>query len=309
MSDTEAPFRRIAGEIADRIEKGELRPGDRVPSTRAITQQWGVAMATATKAIAVLRDQGLVRTTPGAGTVVRPRGAVRPTVGAPPPHEPELTRERIVRAAIEVADHEGLAALSMRRVATSLGVATMSLYRHVPGKEDLTMLMVDTVAGDFPFPQQRPPGWRASLEFAARLLWTMFQRHPWSAELLSMTRPQLMPNLLDYTEWTLGPLHELGLDLDTMMNFHLTVFGHARSTAMNLHSETQAEQDTGMTADEWINTQESALRELLVTGRYPTFEHVISQEFDFNLDTLFEFGLRRLLDGFEVLLRQRARTR
>jgi AcrR family transcriptional regulator len=266
-------------------------------------------MATATKVIAVLREQGLVATTPGAGTVVRPRGATRPTIGTPPPHEPELTRDRIVRAAIAVADTEGLGALSMRRVATSIGVATMSLYRHVPGKEELTMLMVDTAAGDFPFPSTRPPGWRASIEFAARLLWTMFQRHPWAAELLSMTRPQVMPNLLDYTEWTLGPLHELGLDLDTMMCFHLTVFGHVRSTAMNLHSETQAEQDTGMTADEWTDAQEPVLRELLTSGRYPTFSSVISQEFEFNLEVLFEFGLRRLLDGFEVLLRQRARGR
>jgi AcrR family transcriptional regulator len=307
MRDTEAPYRRIARLIAERIESGELGPGDRVPSTRAITAQWGVAMATATKVIAVLREQGLVQTTPGSGTVVR--RSARPVVGVPPPHEPELTRERIVRAAVAVADSEGLGALSMRRVATSLGVATMSLYRHVPGKEELTQLMVDTVAGDFPFPSRRPPGWRASIEFAARLLWTMFQRHPWAAELLSMTRPQLMPNLLDYVEWTLGPLRELGLDLDTMMCFHLTVFGHVRSTAMNLHSETQAEQDTGMTADEWINTQEPALLALLSSGRYPTFESVISQEFDFDLDTLFEFGLLRLLDGFEVLLRQRARGR
>jgi hypothetical protein len=144
---------------------------------------------------------------------------------------------------------------------------------------------------------------------AARLLWTMFQRHPWAAELMSMTRPQLMPNLLDYTEWTLGPLRELGVDVNTMMFFHLTVFGHVRSTAMNLNAETQAEQDTGMTADEWVETQGATPRDLVTSGRYPTFEHVIGQSFDFDLDTLFEFGLRRLLDGFEVLLRQRSRSR
>jgi DNA-binding transcriptional regulator YhcF (GntR family) len=309
MADTGAPFRRIAAHIAGQIDSGELRPGDRVPSTRAITQRWGVAMATATKVIAMLREQGLVETTPGSGTVVRPRGAVRPQLGQPPPHEPELTRERVVRAAMTIADTEGLAALSMRRVATSLGVATMSLYRHVVGKEELTVLMVDTAAGDFPFPQRRPPGWRANTEFAARLLWTMFRRHPWAAELMSMTRPQLMPNLLGYSEWTLGPLRELGLDVNTMMFFHLTVFGHVRSTAMNLHSETQAEQDTGLTADEWVETQEPALRDLVASGRYPTFEYVVGQPFNFDLNTLFEFGLRRLLDGFEVLLRQRARRR
>jgi AcrR family transcriptional regulator len=197
----------------------------------------------------------------------------------------------------------------MRRVATALGVATMSLYRHVPGKEELTMLMVDTAFGDFPFPERRPTNWRASVEYAGRLMWTVFRRHPWAAELLSLTRPQLLPNLLDYTEWTLGPLTALGLDNDTVLCFHLTLFGHVRSTAMNLHAETQAEQDTGLTADEWIETLEPELRTLLVSGRYPAFEYITTQEFDLDLDKLFEFGLRRLLDGFEVLLRQRARPR
>jgi hypothetical protein len=78
---------------------------------------------------------------------------------------------------------------------------------------------------------------------------------------------------------------------------------------MNLHAETQAEQDTGLTADEWIETLEPELRTLLRSGRYPTFEFITTQEFDLDLDKLFEFGLRRLLDGFEVLLRQRARPR
>jgi DNA-binding transcriptional regulator YhcF (GntR family) len=302
---TEAPYLRIAGEIGESIADGSLRPGEKVPSTRQITRRWGVAMATATKVIAALRDQGLVQTVPGSGTVVRSASALPQRTTA----QPELSRDRIVRAAIEVADTEGIAALSMRRVATALGVATMSLYRHVPGKEELTMLMVDTAFGEFPFPERRPTNWRTSVEYAGRLMWTVFRRHPWAAELLSLTRPQLLPNLLDYTEWTLGPLTALGLDNDTVLCFHLTLFGHVRSTAMNLHAETQAEQDTGLTADEWIETLEPELRTLLVSGRYPAFEYITTQEFDLDLDKLFEFGLRRLLDGFEVLLRQRARPR
>jgi DNA-binding transcriptional regulator YhcF (GntR family) len=302
---TEAPYRRIAAQIADRIAGGGLRPGEKVPSTRQNTQQWGVALATATNVIATVREQGLVETTPGSGTVVRSAGALPQRTTA----APELTRDRIVRAAIAVADAEGIAALSMRRVATALGVATMSLYRHVPAKDELSLLMVDTVFGDFPFPDRRPSNWRTSVEAAGRLMWTVFRRHPWAAELLSLTRPQLLPNLLDYTEWTLGPLTALGLDTDTVLCFHLTLFGHVRSTAMNLHAENQAEQDTGLTADEWIETQEPELRSLLRSGRYPAFEFITSQEFDLDLDRLFEFGMRRLLDGFEVLLRQRARPR
>src|SRR5258707_10107834 len=63
------PYARIVAELRERIETGGLAPGDRVPSTREITRQWGVAMATATKALTALRQAGLVRSVPGVGTV------------------------------------------------------------------------------------------------------------------------------------------------------------------------------------------------------------------------------------------------
>src|SRR5580698_9670094 len=80
------PYAQIAAELRDQIETGALAPGDRVPSTRAITQRWGVAMATATKALAALRQEGLVRPVPGVGTVVadRPPAPGRPLAPAPP---------------------------------------------------------------------------------------------------------------------------------------------------------------------------------------------------------------------------------
>lgn len=69
---TEPPYLAIAAELRRRVRSGELSPGDRVPSTRAITREWGVAMATATKALGVLRQEGLVRPEAGVGTVVVP---------------------------------------------------------------------------------------------------------------------------------------------------------------------------------------------------------------------------------------------
>lgn len=298
--DAEAPYRRIATEIRDRIARGALRPGDRVPSTRQITQEWGVAMATATKVIAALRDEGLVDTRPGAGTVVRQSGRPDPAT----PREYELSRVRILHTAIAIADAEGLAMLSMRRVATGLGVATMSLYRHVPSKDELLLLMADAVFGEDSFPKQRPPGWRERLEIGARLMWTVFRRHPWAAEVLSMTRPQVLPNLINYAEWSLGTLREVGFSLDDIMHTHLTLFGHIRGTALNLQAEAQARQDTGMTNDEWIETQEPELRQLLDSGRFPAMEYIVVQQFDYDLDAVFEYGLQRLLDGIEVRLRQ-----
>src|SRR5690242_1542964 len=133
------PYARIAAELRGRVERGELSPGDRLPSTREITREFGVAIATATKVLATLRAEGIARPVPGVGTVVatpeRPARRRRPgdppaaagTVGA-------LSRARIVAAAVAVADAEGIDGVSMRRVAAALGAAPMSLYRHVATK-------------------------------------------------------------------------------------------------------------------------------------------------------------------------------
>src|SRR5205823_9895432 len=128
-------YERIADHLTQRIQRGELRPGQRIPSARQITREWHVALATATRALQTLQHQGLVRSRPGSGTVVADAAPAPPP--APRPSRPayaeehELSRERIVRAAIAIADLEGLDALSMRRLATALSTATMSVYRHV----------------------------------------------------------------------------------------------------------------------------------------------------------------------------------
>jgi AcrR family transcriptional regulator len=290
--ETEAPYRRIVTEIRGRIERGDLRPGDRVPSTRAITQDFGVAMATATKVIAALRDAGLVETKSGAGTVVRAITGVapaRPRVG-------DLSRDRVLDAATAIADAEGLAALTMRRVAADLGVATMSVYRHVPGKDELVLLMTDAVFGEDPLPQRVPVNWRDRLEIASRRMWAVFRRHPWAAEALSLTRPQALPNLMSYSEWSLGALRDIGYPAHRMMYAHLTLFGHVRAVALSLQSEVRAQEDTGMTNDEWVDTQHELLA-FVVSGRYPSLAYVAEQGFDFDIDALFEYGLKRLLDG------------
>src|SRR5262249_11264089 len=134
-------FQRIADDIRGRIAAGRLAAGDRVPSARQITREWGVAMATATRALAVLRNEGLVTARPGVGTVVAssPRRAREPRR----PERP-VTLERIVATAVDIADAEGLAAVSMRRVAIEMGVATMALYRYVRGKNSLLLVMADS---------------------------------------------------------------------------------------------------------------------------------------------------------------------
>src|SRR3954469_25210457 len=111
MTEAVPPYRRIVREVRRRIESGELRPGDRAPSARAITREWGVAIATATKAHAALREEGLTVSRPGVGTVV---------AGPAPRRDHELTRDRVVAAAIAIADAEGMAEVTMRRLAAAL---------------------------------------------------------------------------------------------------------------------------------------------------------------------------------------------
>lgn len=303
MGQRNAPrYRRIADELRRRIESAELKPGDRVPSTRDIVQQWGVAMATATKVLTELRNEGLVRTTPGVGTVVadaaplrRPRAERRPVEGAGP------TAERIVQAAVAVADAEGLAAVSMRRIAGEIGVATMSLYRHVVDKDALVIRMMDRALGEWEAPRDPPEGWRPRLEVAAHQTWEMFRRHPWLAPAMSMTRPQAVPNVLPLAEWVLSTLDSLRLDMDTTFTAYITLFNYVRGTALNIELEAEAQAQSGMDNEEWLDNQQPLLVELLTNGQFPTFARLIDLDYDFSLDRLFEFGLQRLLDGLAVM--------
>jgi AcrR family transcriptional regulator len=312
MSSPEEPrFRQIVADLRHRIESGELTPGDRVPSTRQITRQWNVAMATATKALADLQRRGLVHVVPGIGTVVNGTPVVHAKESAPMGRRPAtadqvLTADRIVTAAIQVADAEGLAAVSMRRVASDLEVATMSLYRHVADKDDLLIRMMDAAFTQWPLPSDLPSQWRAALEVVGRRLWSMFREHPWLAPAISVTRPQPLANGMALTEWVLTTLDREGLDPSTALTTHLTLFNYVRATAMNIELEAEAEADTGLDNEQWLNAHQPALDAIVVTGRFPMLERLITDSYDFDLDALFEFGLHRLLDGISVLLAEKA---
>ncbi|GLW52242.1 TetR/AcrR family transcriptional regulator [Kitasatospora phosalacinea] len=304
-------YEQIAAELQERIERGGLRPGDRVPSTREITRRWNVAMATATKVLAELRGRGLVRAVPGVGTVVAglpdPAPAPARSGGRQVPRRPApegaLTAERIVAAAVAVADDEGLEALSMRRVAAELDVATMSLYRHVPDKDGLLHRMMDLVFADVSFiPAQGALGWRARLDLAAHLLWELFRAHPWLASALSVTRPQPVANALPFGEWVLSALAAEGLGVEDVFTAYLTLFNYVRGTALNLEMEATAEAATGQDFEEWMDQREEVFMELVAA--HPTFLRLTLEGYDFDLDRLFEFGLQRLLDGLAVLIGQ-----
>jgi DNA-binding transcriptional regulator YhcF (GntR family) len=301
VDSPDPPYVRIAAELHRRIATGELSPGARLPSARQITQEWGVAIATATKALATLRRAGLVRPVPGVGTVVAERAV--PT-GTPKSRDVDAgpTRDDVVRTAIRVADAEGLAAVSMRRVAAELDVATMSLYRHVSGKDELLLLMADAVFGEEP-PVEDGLDWRAAMESMGRALWTLCRRHPWIARITSFTRPMLAPNGMAHTEGAMRALDGLGLDLSTRLYLVIALTGFVIGTAVNLEAEIEAQHDTGVSSDEWMHAQESAFNAIVASGRFPLMTALAAQpDFDVHLDPLFELGLKLMVDGLAAFI-------
>lgn len=302
------PYLRIVDGIRRRISDGELAPGDRVPSTRQIAREWGVALATATKALTTLRLEGLVETRPRTGTVVAgnaPAAPPRTNTSPAPAPEQELTLDRIVRTAIEIADTEGLAALSMRGVAARLGVAAMTPYRYVPSKDDLVLLMADTAFGEQSYPADAPEGWRARIELGSRTLWALYRSHPWLAQLGSLSRPLLVPRLIAHGEWMLSALDGHGLDPTTLFDIHVLLYSHVQGLAVHLEWEAHAEAATGQSEDQWMDSRAPALRELVASGRFPTFAKVVGafdDGYDLRLDKIFDSGLKALLDGLTPVI-------
>lgn len=321
MSSTgtpEPPYRQIAAEIRAGIAAGELRPGDRVPSVRQIAQRWGVAVATANRVMSTLRDEGLVVTRVGAGTVVGGGSAPRPAEVAAPPRAsrparrrgllpPPLTAVRIRRTAVAIADREGLESVTMRRLAAELDVGPMSLYRHVATKEDLVHQMVEEIVDANELPEPGPE-WRAGLELIARRQWELYRRHLWAARAISFTRPLLVPGLVAYTEWTLRALDGLGLPPRTCVQEAMALHSLVNAAALSVADEVEAEQESGVSLDHWRRVQRERTAALLDGGRFPLLHAAAREDAFGDLDEQFEYALARHLDGFAVLLDKASST-
>jgi AcrR family transcriptional regulator len=202
---------------------------------------------------------------------------------------------------IAIADAEGLGALSMRRIAAELGVSTMALYRYVGGKDALVLQMVDTAIGEFSL-TEAPDGWRDGVATVARAQWAAYRRHLWLASAVSLGRPQLLPNLLPHTDAVLRALS--GVDKSDALYAAISVFAFVRGVALAMETEAYAEQDTGLTADEWADRQSDQMDALVASGNLTGFRELLADDFDFDydLDRLFEFGLELVLDGLEMRL-------
>ena len=229
--------------------------------------------------------------------------------------KPGLTVERIVQAAIELADSEGITALSMRRVAERIGVGAMSLYTYIPSKAELLDIMLDTVFGELLLPTNAAGDWRTRLEARAQADWALYGRHPWVLQ-VSGARALLGPNELALFEATLAAVADLGLTGTEMVSAITLVGGYVRGAAQGAQDAALAAQRTGMTDTQWWEANGPLLAKYYDPARYPIATR-ISQEgaFEPQGDSLdynhqralndFAFGLQRVLDGLASFIERR----
>jgi AcrR family transcriptional regulator len=215
-----------------------------------------------------------------------------------------LSLARIMEAAIKVAVSEGLAAVSMNRVATELGAATMSLYRYVATKDELLTLMMDAAAGS---PPAAPPDadWREGLARWAWAYLAVLRRHPWIVR-VPISGPPATPNHIAWLEEGLRSLGDTSLTEREKIAVILLLSGFVRNEATLAADLQTAHLATGTTEEETLSAYGRLLARLANPARFPALHAVIAEGvFDApdDPDEHFHFGLERVLDGIDALIR------
>lgn len=249
-------------------------------------------------------------TTAGSGDIARSLELLwgtgeRPSRGP----KPGLTLDRIVTAAVAVADAEGLAAVSMRRLSAELGTGTMSLYRYVPGKAELLDLMLDRVLGE-PLsagPADLPGDWRAAVDRMARGHLDNLRRHPWLLK-INQARTVLGPSALRGLELALTALRSMGLRDPELIGVIITVNSFVEGLARTQSDAAEAVAQTGLSNEQFWENQHPYLERAMLSGEYPMMAGMAEDTFNPDFDH-FAFGLQRLIAGFEVLVEERTRAR
>lgn len=219
--------------------------------------------------------------------------------------KPGLSLDRIVGAAVGLAQAEGLAAVSMGRVAGELGASAMSLYRYVASKDELLALMVDAAVG-LPPPASEPgEGWRAGL---SRWAWSNYEalgRHPWVVR-VPIAGPPTTPNRVAWMEAGLASLAETGLDEGEKLSVILLVSGYIRNEVTLMADIGAAATASG--GDNVAAAWSRLITRLTDPERFPALHRALDsgvlEQVD-DPDEGFGWRLERLLDGVDALVRER----
>ena len=208
-----------------------------------------------------------------------------------PPTQVPLSRERVLQAALQLADDEGLEALSMRKLAQVLGVKAMSLYNHVANKDDLLDGMVDRVVSEIEVPDLATD-WKTAMRRRATSAHTVLRRHPW-ATMAIVSRVNVGPAMLRYVDSTLGCLREAGFSFEMADHAWNAIDSH-------IYGFTLQELNFPFEADKYAQVAGSYVA-MIPADKYPYLNqlthHVIAGRYDGLHD--FEFGLELVLDGLD----------
>jgi AcrR family transcriptional regulator len=219
-----------------------------------------------------------------------------------------LSLERIVAAGIRIATSDGLAAVSMNRVASELGAAPMSLYRHLTAKDELLAHMVDTALAEVPPATVPGDPWRTGLARWASAYLVVLRRHPWLVR-IPIGGPPAMPNQVLWFERGLACLRETRLAEVEKPSTLLLVNGFVRNHA-TLEADLMIAARASGVAPELVGANYSAmLTQLTDAERFPAVHALLAAGVftgDAGVQDDFQFGLDRILDGIEVLVGARA---
>jgi AcrR family transcriptional regulator len=216
-----------------------------------------------------------------------------PTDPNPPPRTP-LSRERVLRAAIAVADERGVESLTMRRLGSHLGVEAMSLYKHVANKEEILDGIVDIVIGEIDLPSAEAD-WRTAMRQRAISARHVLASHPWAIGMME-SRKAMGPATLRYADAVIGSLRKAGFSVEKT--------GHA-FVLLDSYIYGFVVQETGFPGGGSEETAESAegVLQASAVDHYPHLAEMateyVSRPGD-NYTHEFEFGLDLILDGLET---------
>jgi AcrR family transcriptional regulator len=228
-------------------------------------------------------------------------GEVKPPIWARP--EPRgsrrgaaLSLDQIAEVALAIADHEGLEAVSIRRIARELGSGAMSLYHYFDSRDELLDLMSDRVAAEMVVPEL-PGDWRAAVQAIALQSRDTFRRHPWLHSALRGS-PRITPNLLRHVEQSsqaVAGLAREGVNPALLTALVVAVDDYTIGFTVR---EAAAENPGNRAAGIADALQEPYVRALLESGEFPLLSEFSGSGVDIEIEDRFEMGLDWLLDGF-----------
>ena len=212
-------------------------------------------------------------------------------VSSPAPR-PRLNRDRVLRAAVALADEDGIEALSMRSLAQRIGVVPMALYKHVANKEELLDGMVDVIVGDIE-PPAAGTHWRDAVRQRVLSARSSLLRHSWAAQVIE-SRTAASPVVLDHMESLVAAFRAGGFSVDLTHHVMHTLGTRMWGFAQDVFPTPAPPADPG----------ERAAMLSGFAGRYPYIVEMASTTAGCDDQFEFEFALDLLLDGFERLHRQ-----